>query len=93
MICAKDNLAPGILGWELAVPLPGRALFGLSNYNHTSAQTGFTPGWCTMHVVQYQHNEFGVGAQYDFDVVIFDGAKKQIGWCRSNPRTPKPIHW
>ena len=79
MICTTNSRGQGILSWKLAVHLPGRALFGLSNYNQTSAQTGFTPGWCTMHVVQYQRNEFGVGAQYDFDVVIFEGAKKHIG--------------
>ncbi|KAF2727549.1 hypothetical protein EJ04DRAFT_517195 [Polyplosphaeria fusca] len=32
-----------------------------------------------MHVVQYQRNEYGVGNEYAFDVVIFDNAKKQIG--------------
>ena len=42
-----------------------------------------------MHVVQYQRNDFGVGAQYDFDVVIFDGAKKQIELVPKQPVNAK----
>ncbi len=32
-----------------------------------------------MHVVQYQRDEFGVGNDYAFDVVIYDNNKKEIG--------------
>ncbi len=38
-----------------------------------------------MHVVQYQRNEYGVGAQYSCDVVVFDAAKKQIGLVQKQP--------
>lgn len=55
------------------------AAFGLSLIDGDSPGTGFTPGWCTAHVAQYQRNEFGTGANYAFDVVIFDGAGAQIG--------------
>lgn len=30
-------------------------------------------------MVQHQRNEFGVGADYEFDVIIYDGAGKEIG--------------
>ncbi|KAL9104903.1 MAG: hypothetical protein Q9163_000220 [Psora crenata] len=39
----------------------------------------FTPGWCTFHVVQYQRNQNGIGADYQFDVQLYDGAHKKIG--------------
>ena len=39
---SKDNL--GGLRWGLAVPLPGRALFGLRDYNQVSTQHGLTSG-------------------------------------------------
>ena len=39
---------------------------------------GFTPGWCTAHVNQYQRNEYRTGARYRFDVVIYDAAGKQL---------------
>ena len=84
MLCYADSSNGALLRWGLAVPLPGRALFGLSNYNQSSTQAGFTPGWCTMHVVQYHRNEYGVGAQYDFAVVIFAAAKKQPGDAKTN---------
>lgn len=58
--------------WTCGIPQIGQALYGLSNYNPPSDQPGYTPGWCTMHVVQHQRNEYGVGADYAFDVVIFD---------------------
>ena len=32
-----------------------------------------------MHVVQYQRNENGIGADYAFDVLIYDADKKPIG--------------
>lgn len=44
-----------------------------------SSIPGYTPGWCTAHVVQYQRNEFGTGANFAFDVVIHDYAGEQIG--------------
>ncbi len=44
MLCYADS-DQGLLSWGLAVPLPGRALFGLSNYIQSSTQPGFTAGW------------------------------------------------
>lgn len=42
---------------------------------------GYTPGWCGVHVVQYQKNE-GPGsdtADYRLTVTIFDGQQVEIG--------------
>lgn len=69
-LCKKEG--GRILTWTCGIPQIGQALYGLSNYNPPSNEPGFTPGWCTMHVVQHQRNEYGVGADYAFDVVIFD---------------------
>jgi hypothetical protein len=32
-----------------------------------------------MHIVQHQRNEYGIGADYAFDVIIYDAAKRVIG--------------
>ena len=66
------------LGWQCGIPVIGQAIFGISNYKPVTASS-YKPGWCTMHVVQWQRNEDGVGADYDFDVLIYDDAKTQIG--------------
>ncbi|KAL8812539.1 MAG: hypothetical protein Q9223_007265 [Gallowayella weberi] len=40
-------------------------------------QPDFTPGWCTMHVVQYQKPDPSKD-NYKFDITIFDGAKPPV---------------
>lgn len=67
------------------IPKIGQAAFGISNYNPSAPAPGFTPGGCSMHVVQYQRGEFGVGLLYAFDVVVFDNAKKQIATLQKAP--------
>ena len=38
-----------------------------------------------MHVQQYQRNENGVGADYDFDIIIYDASNKPIGQVSKQP--------
>jgi len=77
----------GLLAWQCGIPMIGQALFGISNYVPVTA-TKFKPGWCTMHVVQWQRNEDGVGNDFAFDVLIFDDAKTQIGQAVKAPIDP-----
>ena len=78
-LCDSGKLsADQELFWTCGVPNIGTALFGISNYVPVSQST-YTPGWCTMHVVQWQRNENGVGADYAFDVLIYDADKQEIG--------------
>jgi hypothetical protein len=35
-----------------------------------------------MHIAQHQRNEYGIGPDYAFDVVLFDNANKVIGSVR-----------
>ena len=80
-LCGWWNTAAGTerIGFGCGVPVVGKAGFGLSNYEPVQEQGSFQPGWCTMHVVQWQRNENGVGAEYAFDVQIFDNAKVKVG--------------
>ncbi|KAH8165596.1 hypothetical protein CIB48_g2650 [Xylaria polymorpha] len=80
-LCTRDNDFE-ILGSGCGLPQLQRAAtsaFGISLINPDSDKDGFTPGWCTAHVIQYQRNEYGNGDKYAFAVQIFDGAGDQIG--------------
>ena len=77
--------------YECGIPKIGEAAFGISNYNPPTTQGGFAPGWCTMHVVQYQKNEYGTGDQYAFDVVIFDNNKVEIGSVQKEAVDPTSL--
>lgn len=77
----------GQLAWQCGIPVIGQALFGISNYKPVTS-SGYKPGWCTMHIVQWQRNEDGVGADYDFDVLIYDAAKTLIGEVAKAPVDP-----
>ncbi|KAF2635693.1 hypothetical protein P280DRAFT_473621 [Massarina eburnea CBS 473.64] len=68
------------LGWTCGFPVAGaHSFFGMSIIPDDDPEPGFTPGWCTAHVNQYQRNEYRTGAKYRFDVVMYDAAGKQIG--------------
>jgi hypothetical protein len=71
--------------WTCGIPKIGTAAFGLSIFKPVDPAPGFTPGWCTMHVVQHQRNEYGIGADYAFDVVLYDAAGKVIGLTQAQP--------
>lgn len=73
--------------WTCGIPVIGQDLFGISNYEPVSQST-YKPGWCTMHVVQWQRNENGVGADYAFDVVLYDAEQKEIGLVAKTPIDP-----
>ncbi|KAI0467601.1 hypothetical protein F4859DRAFT_494028 [Xylaria cf. heliscus] len=80
-LCTRDNDFE-ILGYGCGLPQLQRAAtsaFGISLVNPDSDKSGFTPGWCTAHVIQYQRNEYGNGDKYAFTIQIFDGAGDQIG--------------
>ena len=38
-----------------------------------------------MHVQQYRRNETGVGAEYDFDIIIYDASNKPIEQVSKQP--------
>jgi hypothetical protein len=79
-LCDKSNdgIHPSV-HYKCGIPTIGSVAFGISNLQQQDSASGFTPGWCTVHVAQHQRNQYGVGADYAFDVVIFDGAKKVVG--------------
>ncbi|MCJ1444167.1 MAG: hypothetical protein MMC23_004668 [Stictis urceolatum] len=45
----------------------------------------FTPGFCVVCVTQYQKNENGVGAEYEYDIQLTDGAALDIGGVNRQP--------
>ncbi|KAI1163101.1 hypothetical protein F5B18DRAFT_350822 [Nemania serpens] len=80
-LCTRANDFE-ILGYGCGLPQLQRAAtsaFGISLINADSDKPGYTPGWCTAHVIQYQRNQYGTGAKYAFAAQIFDGAGAQIG--------------
>ncbi|KAH7408213.1 hypothetical protein DE146DRAFT_645574 [Phaeosphaeria sp. MPI-PUGE-AT-0046c] len=79
-LCKKTNVAgTQRITYECGIPKIGTAAFGLSIFKPVDPAPGFAPGWCTMHVIQHQRNEYGVGSEYEFDVIIYDHDKKVIG--------------
>lgn len=78
-ICQGPLEVPGTqrITWKCGLPKVGTALFGLGNFNPVNGG-GYTGGQCTAHVVQYQKNEDGVGAQYEFDYELYDNDHKVI---------------
>lgn len=88
-LCTRDDGGAGTqrLGWVCGVPVLGKEGFGLDS--NTAVQTSsFVSGWCTMHVVQYQRNENGVGADYQFDVLIYDANITPIGQVKKQAIDP-----
>ncbi|KAF1936119.1 hypothetical protein EJ02DRAFT_427783 [Clathrospora elynae] len=79
-LCYKTQVVgTGSISWQCGLPKTGTAGFGMSSFHAPDPAPGFTPGWCTMHVVQHQRNELGVGNEYEFDVIIKDVANKDVG--------------
>lgn len=75
----KKDVSEG-LSWTCGLPIAGgHSFFGMSLIPDDDPEPGFTPGWCTAHVNQYQRNQLRTGAKYRFDVIMYDGAGKQIG--------------
>ena len=78
-ICKPLQEFDGSLTWECGFPIAGaHSFFGMSIIPDDDPKSGFTPGWCTAHVNQYQRGEYRTGAKYRFDIVIYDADKKQI---------------
>jgi hypothetical protein len=84
-LCEKKKTPLRGIEYTCGIPKIGTAAFGLSIFKPVDPAPGFTPGWCTMHVVQYQRNEYGIGADYAFDVIVYDAAKKIIGLTQQQP--------
>ena len=89
-LCEKSHTDGGRgIVYTCGIPKINTAAFGLSIYQPVDESPGYTPGWCTMHVVQYQRNEFGTGADYAFDVALYDAAHKRIALVQHAPIDPK----
>ena len=77
------------LAWQCGIPKINGAAFGISNYNPPAdggpAPGAYEKGWCTLHIVQYQKNQQGIGDQYAFDVVVYDNAKKTLATRQQAP--------
>ncbi|KAL8727518.1 MAG: hypothetical protein Q9166_005989 [cf. Caloplaca sp. 2 TL-2023] len=55
-------------------PVPGEGS------DSTSGGSNYTPGWCGVHVTQYQkENPSDPSSHYHLDVTLYDGAQKEIG--------------
>jgi hypothetical protein len=79
-LCKKSHVVgTRSISYECGIPKIGTAAFGLSIFQPVDPAPGFAPGWCTMHVVQNQRNEYGIGNDYAFDVIIYDAKKQIIG--------------
>ncbi|KAI8624532.1 hypothetical protein F5Y19DRAFT_480554 [Xylariaceae sp. FL1651] len=62
------------------------ALAGLSSASPAVARDqSYVPGQCGIHVTQWQKNENGVGAEYQFDVVVKDAIQEIIGGASRRP--------
>ncbi|KAF1846162.1 uncharacterized protein K460DRAFT_395645 [Cucurbitaria berberidis CBS 394.84] len=84
-LCEKTkNVNRGIV-YKCGIPKVGTAAFGLSIFKPVDPSPGFTSGWCTMHVIQHQRNEYGIGGDYAFDVIVYDAAHKIIGLVQRQP--------
>lgn len=76
-------------GWTCGIPKVGQAAFGISNIHEVpNEDNSYTKGRCTMHVVQYQRNEYGSGNDYAFDIVLYDAAQKQLAVKQKTPVDP-----
>jgi hypothetical protein len=76
----KKYIGSHEIEYQCGFPRKGaRSYFGMSLIPEDDPAPGFTPGWCTAHVNQYQRNEFRTGSKYVFDVVMYDPTGKQIG--------------
>lgn len=79
-LCKKSHVAgTQRITYECGIPKLGTAAFGLSIFEPVDPAPGFKSGWCTMHVIQYQRNEYGIGNEYAFDAIIYDADRKIIG--------------
>lgn len=88
-LCDKTKFDGGRgIEYICGIPKVGTAAFGLSIFKPVDPSPGFTSGWCTMHVVQHQRNEYGIGADYAFDVILYDAAHKIIGLTQRQPIDP-----
>ncbi|KAI2616261.1 hypothetical protein GGR54DRAFT_237918 [Hypoxylon sp. NC1633] len=68
--------------WRCGFPKLQKAsssAFGITLMYKDSDKPDYTPGRCTVHVTQYQRNEYGNGGEFAFAVQIYDGAGDQIG--------------
>ncbi|KAJ2978490.1 hypothetical protein NUW58_g7476 [Xylaria curta] len=64
---------------QLITVIIATTLAGLSAASPAVLDTRYVPGSCGVHVTQWQKNENGVGADYQFDVYIKDAIGTQIG--------------
>jgi hypothetical protein len=79
-LCEKTKDDGGhAIEYSCGIPMLGTAAFGIANMAQQDPKPGYTKGWCTMHVVQNQRNEYGIGSEYEFDIVLYDAARKIIG--------------
>ena len=58
------------LGLTSALPSPSSS---------STLQRRYVAGWCGLHIVQHQKNEDGTGADYKYDVRIYDAIQAEIG--------------
>ncbi|KAI0448888.1 hypothetical protein F5B21DRAFT_79788 [Xylaria acuta] len=69
---------------QFTIAIIATALAGLSAASPvaspaTSNSRRFVPGQCGVHVTQWQKNENGVGADYQYDVTIVDAVGQGVG--------------
>jgi hypothetical protein len=79
-LCDKSNdgIHPSV-HYKCGIPTIGSVAFGISNLQQQDSASGFTPGWCTVHVAQHQRNQYGakkvVGSTQKHGI---DGASKSL---------------
>lgn len=74
------------LMWICGIPFTGSTDNGFGIMSDTIVHTStYAPGWCTMHITQFQRNEDGIGANFAFSVLMYDAKGTAIGQVTQQP--------
>ena len=84
-LCGWESGSKRSPTWKCGVPWTGvDGGFGFVS-NSAVHQSTFAPGWCTLHMIQYQKNQADIGNAYAFSLVLKDNDKKIIGQITKQP--------
>ena len=77
-LCGPDkDVTFGDFGLICAIPIIGEPDFGLNPSMSAVQVTGYNPGWCTMHTVQYKRPKASDPIQVD--VLVLDDQRVPVG--------------
>lgn len=74
------------MAWTCGIPWIGATDNGFGISSDTIVHTStYAPGWCTMHIEQFQRNENGIGADFAFTAIMHDADGTAIGQITKQP--------